>query len=94
VIEGSFERQHISAAAIKPPHLSLALTHAFGTFLDYADTQQFGSEMRAEVTAKISSQFPPILPPWAMTATINVSSNPSRASCVEASCVPAQPHDT
>ena len=70
VIEGSFERQHISAAAIKPPHLSLALTHAFGTFLDYADTQQFGSEMQAEVAAKISSQFPPILPPWAMTPTI------------------------
>lgn len=81
VIEGSFERQHISAAAIKPPYLSLALTHAFGTFLDYADTQQFGSEMRAEVAAKISSKFPPILPPWAMTATINVSSIPRGFLC-------------
>ena len=45
-IEGSFERRHISAVAIGPPHLNLALTHAFGTFLD---TQQFGSESHCAV---------------------------------------------
>ena len=37
---------------------SLALTHAFGTFLDYADMQQFGSEMRAEVAQILADSSP------------------------------------